>query len=241
MRQPHASTVVLNPSAPTHTAPRPRVQNRVLRGGDISVASLRFARDEPLSSFPFRPWNDGASARRHRHFLAGRWCAQQALAHVGHHDHCELVADAHGLPQWPNTWLGSISHTEGQAVAAVAPAECFIALGVDVERLLKPDRAARLQPRIADGEELELLPDLELARSVTLIFSAKEALYKALYPHTRQFMGFDAARLYQRRNDVLTFALTRDWNAAWRRGHGIDVHFRLGSHHVHSIVGLQRH
>lgn len=178
--------------------------------------------------------------RRRRHFLAGRWCADHALAQAGH-GQWHLDRDEFGLPQWPHGWLGSISHTQGKAMAAVAPVSSFAALGIDVERLMPPERAERLQRRIAAAEELAVLTDLDTADGVTLVFSAKEALYKALYPRTRRFMGFDAARLRHHCGHLLTFELTRNWCSEWPRGHEIDVRFCFGAWHVHSIASAPRH
>lgn len=211
-----------------------------MSAGTGSLAALAFNSDTPLAAFPVEPDSTGRMTRRRRHFLAGRWCARQALAHAGYAEHCPLHGDADGVPQWPAQWLGSISHTDGRAVAVVARHTDLAVLGVDVERVMSPQRADRLQARIATAGELARVSDFSTGAAVALLFSAKEALYKALYPRVRHFEGFDAAVLRARHGRLLTFELTRDWSAGWRRGQRIEVRFRVGPQYVHSLAWLPR-
>lgn len=215
---------------------RLQTQTLTVPAGEITLATLAFAADEPLSSFPPCPYHADAAVRRLRHFLAGRHCAHQALATAGHNLSNYLDRDESGLPQWPQPWLGSISHTEGQAVAAVAAMTNFSVLGVDVEQVMPPQRAQRLHDRLATTDELDLLADFEPALGLTLVFSGKEALYKALYPHTGNYMGFDAARLRTRSDNELTFELTRDWSAAWTQTQQIRVSYRFSEGYVCTLA-----
>lgn len=121
-------------------------------------------------------------------------------------------------------------------MAAVAATTDFAVLGIDVERIMQPERARRLHERIATDDEMALLSDMPIGRRVTLLFSAKEALYKALYPKVRRFMGFDAARLKQYHEQTLIFELTRSWNEAWPAGHEIHIHVRFEPRYVHTIA-----
>lgn len=203
------------------------------------MARLVFSAQQPLSDFP-----DGSatrqlqarSMRRQRHFLAGRWCARQALQHAGHQGECQLERDALALPRWPEQWLGSISHTKGKAIAVVGHSSVVDVLGADVEHIMDTARATRLRKGIATDAELALLADMNTEQRVTLLFSAKEALYKALYPQTQQFVGFDAAQLMQQNGDQLVFGLTRDWSTLWTRKCQIRVAFWFSATHIHAIA-----
>lgn len=217
-----------------------RLQTIAVAPGEISLASLRFSPHEPLPALPSnaRPHVQTMSMRRRRQFLAGRWCASQALAHAGCEEDCHLDRDARGLPKWPRHWLGSISHTDDRAVAAVAPATAFLALGVDTEHILQPEAARRLRVHIATNDELVLLSHLGMAHAVTLLFSAKEALYKALYPQVKRFMDFDAARLKQCGGHLLVFELSQAWSETLPCGHRVYVRFCLHSRNIHTLAWL---
>jgi len=135
---------------------------------------------------------DRASVKRRRDFTAGRRCARAALARLGIHDF-PLLAAADRAPIWPGAVVGSITHTEvgehGYCAAAVAHRRLLEGLGIDAEpRLPLP---VELWPRVLDPEEGRAVLSAEqpgvLAR---LLFSAKEATYKAVYPLLGRFLDF---------------------------------------------------
>lgn len=132
------------------------------------------------------------SHKRKMEFLAGRYCALRALESVGAKSECWVGRSPEGMPLWPAGWVGSISHTSGLATAVAAPRRDFEGLGVDVERAMSAERSDRLAEKIVAGYPL---PKIELAKPllITLVFSVKEALYKALNPIGRLSGGFDSA------------------------------------------------
>lgn len=116
----------------------------------------------------------GARHKRRREWLGGRLCAEAATAALGQP---AWLAAATGAPIWPAGIAGAISH-RGDRVIAVASRDHL--LGVDCELLLDADAARRLAPGICQTAETDLRPDhLGWAEAVTLLFSAKEASYKA--------------------------------------------------------------
>ena len=140
-----------------------------------------------------------AVAARRASFLAGRWCAQQALrASVPHAAQAVIGMGEFREPLWPVGSLGSIAHTAGFALAAAAPTGPVRAIGVDVERWLDDDAPTRLGAELAGDGELEALvasTGWPAAQLLTLLFSAKESIYKCLFPDVRAYFGFDAAWL----------------------------------------------
>lgn len=74
--------------------------------------------------------------------------------------------------------------------AAVARADGCGCLGVDVERVVSDERAARLGGRVFGEAEREMSAGLSSAEWFALAFSAKESAYKALFPLHRRFLGF---------------------------------------------------
>ena len=131
---------------------------------------------------------------RRKQFLAGRWClrrAVQALDVVAP----PLLVDSRGAPVLPHGLTGSISHKDAHAIALAArcpdPAATTWHVGIDLERAVPPRRDLT-QRILTDVEitQLQGLSALQHGRAVTLRFSIKEAIYKALDPLVQRYIGF---------------------------------------------------
>ncbi|MFK2899368.1 4'-phosphopantetheinyl transferase superfamily protein [Dyella jejuensis] len=166
-----------------------------------------------------------AVPKRKREYLAGRLCASEALMRAGYPQPYFPAMGTDRLPVWPQGWLGSISHSGNYATAAVVRQECHLLLGIDIQQQVSEKTMHAVQYLIAKPEELSLIEGLDDSRRLTLIFSAKESLYKTLYPQVRRIQEFDAAKLVQVDVHTLTFALTRDWSDAWKAGTCIGVNY----------------
>ena len=121
-----------------------------------------------------------ACRRRQREFALGRDCARRALAQLGV-EACDVPVGERGAPQWPEGFIGSISHTDGYAAAVVARREHFRHLGIDAERIGRVTR--EIAGKLFVSEEMEALARLDgnaWEHMATVLFSAKEAYYKAL-------------------------------------------------------------
>ncbi len=131
-----------------------------------------------------------AVEKRRREFAAGRVCAREAIARLGLQAG-PLLIGAHRQALWPAAAVGSITHTTGFCAAVAARAEDFRGIGIDTEivgRVTIP-----LWPSICVAEEIARLQGLprELrAGTATLIFSAKEAFYKAQFAAVGERVGF---------------------------------------------------
>jgi 4'-phosphopantetheinyl transferase EntD len=110
-----------------------------------------------------------------------------------------------------------VSHKDSHAVAVVAPlaAEGW-RVGIDLERAAPPrgDVAARI---LTDAELATLaeLPAVERGRAVTLRFSIKEAIYKALDPMVQRYIGFREVALqwHDQHASVAPLRLDGNWFA----------------------------
>jgi 4'-phosphopantetheinyl transferase EntD len=131
-----------------------------------------------------------ASAARRREFAAGRSCARALLQRLGL-PIAPVPAAADRSPIWPAGAIGSIAHSDTLCVVAVARQGELLSLGLDVE----PDQPleADLWSTICTPAELERLltvPGSERGRAARLLFSAKESVYKCLYPVLRLPLEF---------------------------------------------------
>ncbi|HEY3659489.1 MAG TPA: 4'-phosphopantetheinyl transferase superfamily protein [Steroidobacteraceae bacterium] len=136
-----------------------------------------------------------AHPKRINEFAAGRACARAALVELGVRDFA-LHAAADRQPVWPDGFVGSITHTAGLCVAAVAARSSILAIGLDSEIVGAP--TLDIWPTICRDEELAWvysLPLSEQAAAVTLLFSAKEAFYKCQYPLVGEWLDFHDLRI----------------------------------------------
>lgn len=177
-----------------------------------------------------------ASARRRREFLAGRLCASAALAKAGCDDGAWLAQDDDMLPTWPSGWTGSISHSPSLALAMACPAGTGTLLGLDVEEMIGYRDIHDIASLVARADELAMLDGMSPVGAVITLFSAKECLYKALYPRTRRFREFSAARLVDAAAGHLRLRLEEDWGTRWPAGREVDV--RHVHRHAHAITVL---
>ena len=138
-----------------------------------------------------------ASPLRQACYLAGRLAARQALQMAGESGEFTIGTDAGGCPLFPPSVVGSISHVRAgdriEAVCLVARKERVKSLGIDLEQSMSADVAAAVIDQVCDLHEQSLLSTQQMLASdvaLTLVFSAKEALFKALWPEVKQIFEF---------------------------------------------------
>ena len=182
-----------------------------------------------------------AAAKRQTEFLAGRLCARAALQGHGS-PACSPDQDADGMPLWPAGLCGSITHSKGMAAAVVASRQHWQGIGLDAEPLMSPERAARLAAQIltpAERQRLQQYPDSEQARRISLTFSSKESLFKALFPLVGQRFYFQDAELLDCQADgQLQLRLLRDLAPQWPQGSLLYGQQATLGEHLLSLVSI---
>jgi 4'-phosphopantetheinyl transferase EntD len=132
--------------------------------------------------------------KRRREFTTVRACARRALATLGYPP-TPLVPGRHGAPTWPAGVVGSMTHCAAYRGAAVADSREVIALGIDAEP--NDPLPAGVLDLVATPEERRVLAELGARHPVVswdrLLFSAKEAVFKAYSPLTGRWLGFEEA------------------------------------------------
>ncbi|UGT63578.1 4'-phosphopantetheinyl transferase Npt [Nocardia asteroides] len=131
--------------------------------------------------------------KRRRDFIGARHCARQALAQLGEPE-VPIGKGERGMPLFPRGIVGSLTHCDGYRAAALAHALRFRSVGIDAEP------HAELPDGVLDSvslpEERQWLREtgspLHLDR---LLFCAKEATYKAWFPLTLRWLGFEDAHI----------------------------------------------
>lgn len=131
-----------------------------------------------------------AVAKRRREFIAGRLLARRAAGRLGRPAPALPMA-ADRTPRWPDGIGGSITHCGHWCAAALYRREDGIVVGIDLEDHPRIDDS--LVPLFMSARERHALdshPHADRALLKTLVFSAKEAAFKAQYAVTRTQMEF---------------------------------------------------
>ena len=114
---------------------------------------------------------------------AARIVARMLLSRFGREPYAIPKSTA-GMPVWPDGIVGSLAHDANVAIAAMAAQTEFQSVGIDIEPAepLDPD----LLGIVATAKERDRIEDDPLRGR--LLFSIKEAIYKAVYPLDRTFL-----------------------------------------------------
>jgi 4'-phosphopantetheinyl transferase EntD len=159
-------------------------------GGAPGAVALATATAAELYHFRPFPEEHAISARftsvRRFNFLLGRLAARRAISKLAAPQR-PILQTGHA-PRFPDGLVGSIAHSGELAVALVSHALTMRALGVDLEVSSLPTRAAAF---VCSAEEARwVAAGCRPEHRVKSLFSAKEALYKALHPLTGEALRF---------------------------------------------------
>ena len=143
--------------------------------------------------------------KRDREFKTGRFCAQHCLKQLS--IDAEIPVDTDRKPVWPDGITGSISHSENFAWAATLKQDAFNGIGIDTEVIVDDSTLQQVFEEITLSEERDLLQQIhsDLNTAFTIVFSAKESIYKCLYPMNERYFGFHDVRLTDISDDTVTF------------------------------------
>lgn len=131
---------------------------------------------------------------RKAEFGDARACAHSAIEELtGAPSLTPILRGRRGMPVWPEPVIGSMTHTDGFRAAVVSPRSQVRSIGIDAE-LAQP-----LPPGVVDSistpQERRALKSWGVAYGSRLLFCAKEATYKAWYPVTGRWLGFEDAQV----------------------------------------------
>ncbi len=148
---------------------------------------------------------------------AARIVARQLLRRLGQPE-CALPRGSGGAPTWPTGITGSLAHDSRVAVAAVGMCSDIGGIGIDIEPA--ESLPAELLGLVATPRE-RLTIDTDDPYRGRLLFVAKEAVYKAVYPLDRTFLDH---------HDVEVNFLDR--KATTRNGRILELRFSIAAHIV---------
>jgi enterobactin synthetase component D len=166
---------------------------------------------------------NNAVPKRQAEFLAGRYSAISALNALG--VNCRnIVIGKHRSPVWPNSIIASITHTTTTSICAASYKDNYQYLGIDIEYVISTELINEIKRSIITFDEEAILRKcsmkecsteevtqegwpLSFSQVFTLVFSAKESLFKALYSSVGYYFDFSAANISQINTDKNSFTL----------------------------------
>jgi 4'-phosphopantetheinyl transferase EntD len=166
----------------------------ILRGilpRDIAACERRADIEHPSLFLQELALVRNAVASRRREFATTRWCAHRVLDELGE-VRCPLLSDDRGAPTWPAGIVGSLTHCTGFRAAAAARSTTWRAIGIDAETDGPlPDGVLRLVANPTEMQELRRLTRYDSSVHWDhIMFSCKEAIYKAWYSMAGTWLDF---------------------------------------------------
>lgn len=164
--------------------------------GAVATASRTDDDPEAVLAPEEEPAVATAVASRRAEFTTARGCARVALTRLGAPAAAIPVGERRA-PVWPEGVVGAITHCTGFRGAAVAWREAVRTVGLDAEpHVALPDGVLEAVTDTGERAVLSSLagsaPDVRWDK---LLFSAKESVFKAWFPLTGAWLGFEEAEL----------------------------------------------
>jgi 4'-phosphopantetheinyl transferase EntD len=159
---------------------------------------------------------ESCSIKRKSEYLAGRYCVQKTLKAI-HYKKTAISNGDSGEPLWPEDIIGSITHTNNSAICAIKrKRRTKEYIGIDKEDWIAQAEAQTLSKYIINSFEHDYLETTkyQFNKLLTIIFSAKECIFKALFYEVNDFFDFNEVCLSEIKintNDGYVIVNTSEW------------------------------
>lgn len=152
-----------------------------------------------------------APRRRKIQFLAGRHCAKKALNKAERPGSIAVGLNSDMSPKWPSDVVGSVTHTSSFVAAVVAPRSKFVSIGLNAEKVFTESAAKNLWQVVLTKKEIasfnwKYKHYFSAETYFSLVFSAKEAVYKCFFPIKRVRLHYQDININPRINEGCTFS-----------------------------------
>ncbi|PYY00954.1 MAG: hypothetical protein DMG64_03980 [Acidobacteria bacterium] len=175
-----------------------RIVKRSLLLDDRLAFAITSANDGVDGILPLeekRLFTPRASSKRLREWASGRRAARLALKQLGFENSPPILRGDGGEPLWPEGVVGSITHCYPWSLAMVVRSSAPLSIGIDLESQLRMGKVD-ISSVVCRKPELEwIFADGDCQARLMMIFSAKEAVYKALHPVCRKYIDFQDVEL----------------------------------------------
>lgn len=178
--------------------------------------------------------------RREQH-IGSRLCAARVLLEAGAAV-TVIGRTEDGRPAWPQDFVGSLTHTPSFVAAAAAPARQRRSIGLDSERIAGEEESSAIGQVCCSRRELLSLAAWPFDRrcALSLLFSAKEALFKCINPVVLTFFDFLDAEVasIDAGRQTICIRLCRPLGMDFAEGHDFEGRYTFALGHVHTCFEL---
>jgi enterobactin synthetase component D len=185
--------------------------------------------------------SDRAVEKRTSEFYAGRWCATQAIYKKNSLYLTPKINDDRS-PLWPVNFVGSISHSKDKAIAVVSSSDEYIGLGVDIQDEISIGEQLDISDLILSDDEAMLCRKIKVNMAFEAFFSAKESIYKALYPSCLDMFEHKDVEIVSVNEHSSSFEirLLRDLKVSWSKGQVFIVQYFIAQTYVLTWLSLDK-
>jgi enterobactin synthetase component D len=188
--------------------------------------------ESDLLWLPHYPDLQHTGRKRKTEHLAGRIAAVHALREFS----IKTVPGFHesGAPRWPDGLYGSISHSGNYALAVVGRSP----VGVDIEALFSGALCSEVAASIITPAEHATLKHstLPFPLALTLVFCAKESLFKAFSSVAAPFPGFHSAQVVSLNQHSIRLCIEAEFSSELA-GKYVDIAWMMLENHVITLAG----
>jgi 4'-phosphopantetheinyl transferase EntD len=135
--------------------------------------------------------------KRQAQFLAGRIAARNALQAINSKQENTVInigIGTHREPLWPKNIMGSISH-DGDIAIATAAQQNRGGIGLDIQTVFNQQETQQYRKLILSQSDQTFFQKgnsgMSESQLMTLIFSAKESFFKAVFDHVKEYFDFN--------------------------------------------------
>ena len=166
-----------------------------LARADLACAEL-FSDPPGLAALPGEaPLIARSVAKRRNEFITVRHCARVSLGKLGLPPTPILKGDK-GEPCWPDGVVGSLTHCAGYRGAVVGRSSSVRSVGIDAEpHGALPEGVLKAISLAPERSEIAVKKHDAGLHWDRILFCSKEATYKAWFPVTRRWLGFEDAQI----------------------------------------------
>ncbi len=162
--------------------------------------------------------------KRQAQFLAGRISAKKSLP--DQYKQLAIGIGNHREPLWPKGLVGSISHDNNVSIAASQQTHVCGGVGIDLQSLFDSNECNKSFPHILSTSDHQLfkrgLTGFTNEQLITLIFSAKECFFKAIFNQVGDFFDFNVVSIQSINSRLKTISITNDRQLSDNLGKGQD-------------------
>ncbi|MBJ7224160.1 MULTISPECIES: 4'-phosphopantetheinyl transferase family protein [unclassified Brenneria] len=164
------------------------------------------------------------------------------MEELGHSNFTVLQGSARE-PIWPINVSGSISHSSEKVICAENIKRINGSVGIDIEEQIPYKQAKELWCKIINSSEYDLLCQQQqpFERLLTIVFSAKESLFKALYPMLKNYFYFLDTQIIEidMKKNTFKLELLKNMHAGFCNNRMFEGVFRVRNNEIMTLIDIQ--